>query len=153
MFPQQAAPTLGRATPGFVCEWLRYFVANAAFRVTPLNLVLDAMVEAEVSIWIASKTRWVHLSKPIQFQALPRVGEYLKLKNDRLADYFAWKVTEITHREPMKIEVSTELLDNIENRMYSFEDEEEFDEYYDAYVQAGWTAPQGVSANTQRGGV
>jgi hypothetical protein len=43
VFPQQAATTLGRATPGCVCEWLRHFVANAAFRVTPLNWALCAL--------------------------------------------------------------------------------------------------------------
>jgi hypothetical protein len=33
---------LGRTVPGFVCKWLRHFIANAAFHGTPLNKVLCA---------------------------------------------------------------------------------------------------------------
>ena len=42
MFPQQAAPTLGCAAPGFVCEWLRHLIANKPLRITRLNEVLCA---------------------------------------------------------------------------------------------------------------
>jgi hypothetical protein len=42
VFPQQAAPTIGRATPGLVCEWLRHFFAKSALRVTPPIWVLCA---------------------------------------------------------------------------------------------------------------
>jgi hypothetical protein len=48
VFPQQAAPTLKHATSGFVCEWLRHYLANAALRATPLNWVLGVMEAAAV---------------------------------------------------------------------------------------------------------
>ena len=105
------------------------------------------MVEAEVSIWMASPTRWVHMTKVIRFQVLPRVGEFLKLQNQELGDYFGWEVTSIVHREPLGIEIATELLDDIEGRGFSFESEAEFDEYLEAYGREGWKAPSGVTPN------
>jgi hypothetical protein len=56
-------------------------------------------------------------------------------------------VTEVTYRESGEIEVSTELLDNIEDRGYSFDLEEEFDEYYQSYLRSGWHSKRGVSEN------
>lgn len=53
MFPQQAAPTLGRAAPGFVCKWLRHFAANKSLRVTPLNEVLYIMSNPSVTKFFA----------------------------------------------------------------------------------------------------
>tara|TARA_R110002110_G_scaffold10551_5_gene51957 strand:- start:694 stop:1221 length:528 start_codon:yes stop_codon:yes gene_type:complete len=34
---------LGHNVPGLVCEWLRHYIANEPFHVTPLNKVLDVM--------------------------------------------------------------------------------------------------------------
>ncbi|WP_413114109.1 hypothetical protein [Thaumasiovibrio sp. DFM-14] len=86
--------------------------------------------------------------KTIEMQAVPRTGEFLKFRNDVVGDYFSFKVTEVVYRETgSKIEISTELLDNVDNRGYSFEDESEFDEYLSSYLSVGWLSPRGVTEN------
>ncbi len=106
-------------------------------------------VDVRVSIWVASPTRWAHLEKVIAMSVVPRVGEFLKLRNRELGDYFPWKVTEITHREGGAIELSTELLDNIDGRWYSFESESELDECFQSYLGEGWTSERGIVRNTR----
>jgi len=51
--------------------------------------------------------------------AVPRVGEFLKFRDAVVGDYFAFQVSSVTYREDGHVEVWTELLDNIDNRMYS----------------------------------
>jgi hypothetical protein len=46
------------------------------------------LIELNVSIYLASKTRWAHLQKGIRLPAVPRVGEWLKLQNEQQGDYF-----------------------------------------------------------------
>lgn len=110
------------------------------------------MIEIEFSIWMATKENWVHLSKSIKLPVVPRVGEYMKFHSDLIGDYFAWKVIQVTYRENGSIEVWTELLDNIDNRMYSFEEDSEFQEYLLAYKSEGWITPQGVKSNRHHSG-
>ena len=96
------------------------------------------MPQITFSIWLASKTRWVQLTKVLSMSVVPRVGEWMKFENPAHGDYFAWPVTQVTYREAGDIEVWTGLLDNIDNRGYSFESELEFDEYLQSYLLAGW---------------
>lgn len=103
----------------------------------------------EFSIWLATKTRLAHLSKHIDMPVMPRVGEFVKFKNEKVGDYFAFKITQVTYREGRETEVWTELLDNVDDRMYSFEDEEEFDEYFQSYLAEGWISPCGIKPNTR----
>jgi hypothetical protein len=107
------------------------------------------MQDLTFSIWMASKTRWVHLTKLVRMPAVPRAGEWIKFRNRIVGDYFPWRVTEITYRESGEIEVGTELLDDVDGRGYSFDEEAEFDEYLEAYLQEGWIAPHGVKPNTR----
>ena len=104
-------------------------------------------MELEFSIWLATKTRWAHLTKVIAMPTVPRVGEFLKFRNAVVGDYFAFRVSEVTYREGGVVEVWTELLDNIDNRMYSFEEEDEFDEYVNSYLAEGWQCPRGIGPN------
>jgi hypothetical protein len=104
-------------------------------------------IDIRFSIWIASKTRWTHLTKLIAMPTTPRVGEYMKFLNAEQGDYFAWQVTEVTYREGGPVEISTELLDNIDQRGYSFETEAEFDEYLQSYLAEGWTCEGGIGPN------
>lgn len=108
-------------------------------------------MDLEFSIWLATKTRWAHLTKVIAMPAVPRVGEFLKFKNAVVGDYFAFEVSSVTYREDGHVEVWTELLDNIDNRMYSFEEEPEFDEYFNSYLAEGWQCPRGVGPNRRLG--
>jgi hypothetical protein len=106
-----------------------------------------AMIDIEFSIWLGSKSRWAHLTKTISMPAVPTVGEFLKFHNAEVGDYFAWQVSEATYREPGKIEVSTELLDNIDKCGYSFEEEQEFDVYFNSYNAEGWQCERGIHPN------
>ena len=106
-------------------------------------------MDIQYSIWLATKTRWAHLIKTIPMAVVPRVGEFMKFNNAEVGDYFAWKVTQVTYRESGAIEVWTELLDNVEERGYAFENEEEFDEYFKSYVAEGWLCPHGVGPNNR----
>ena len=78
-----------------------------------------------------------------------RVGEFMKFDNKEQGDYFAWRVTQVTYRESGQIEVWTELLNDVDNRGYSFETEQEFDEYLKSYIAEGWRCDRGVKPNTR----
>ncbi len=106
-------------------------------------------VDIDFSIWLASKTKWAHLTKLISMPVVPRVGEYVKFRNAQMGDYFGWKVSSITYRECGPIEVLTELLDDIDGRRYSFEEEQEFDEYFNSYLVEGWRCERGIGPNSQ----
>ena len=108
-------------------------------------------MEVEFSIWLATKTRWAHLRKVIDVPTMPRVGEFMKFKNEVVGDYFGFRISQITYRETGSIEVWTELLDNIDNRQYSFEEESEFDEYFQSYLAEGWQCPKGIGPNRRTG--
>ena len=83
---------------------------------------------------------------------VPRVGEYVKFRNAEQGDYFAWRITDVTYREAAEISVSTELLDDVDDRGYSFETEDEFDNYFRSYVTEGWRCERGISANKRLDG-
>jgi hypothetical protein len=85
--------------------------------------------------------------------AVPRVGEFVKFRNAVVGDYFAFQVTEVTYREAGAIEVWTELLDNVDQRMYSFEEEAEFDDCFNSYLAERWQCPRGVGPNRRVGEV
>jgi len=106
-------------------------------------------IEIKFEIWLASKTRWAYLHKVIPLPVVPRVGEFIKFNNKEMGDYFAWEISAITYRESGEVEASTELLNNIDERMYSFEEEVEFEEYFQSYLAEGWVCEFGVKPNTQ----
>ncbi len=108
-------------------------------------------MDLEFSIWLATKTRWAHLTKVIAMPVVPRVGEFVKFRNAVMGDYFAFQVSSVTYHEDGPVEVWTELLDNIDDRMYSFEEEPEFDEYFNSYLAEGWHCPRGVGPNRRTG--
>ena len=107
------------------------------------------MIDNEFSIYVASKTRWVHLVKIVPFPAVPRVGEFVKFQNSVLGDYFAYDVSAVTYRKPGKIEVMTSLLDDDKGKGFSLEEELDFDECYESYLAEGWTSPHGVGPSTR----
>lgn len=116
----------------------RALLRLTADRASTQNAPTLHLIDIHVSIYLASKTRWTHLQKVVQLPAVPRVGEWLKLRNDEMGDYFGWRVSEVTYRESGQVEVMTELLEDIGGRGYSFEDEAEFDDYYRSYLECGW---------------
>lgn len=113
-----------------------------------------SLINVECNIYLASITRWVHLQKTVAFVAVPRVGEFIKFKNAGVGDYFGWEVRDVTYREDgNKIELTVKLLDDIDNRGYSFEQEEEFDGYLQSYLDEGWNMPRGVGENRMPGAI
>lgn len=106
-------------------------------------------IDIEFSVYLASKTRWAHLVKVIAMPSVPRIGELMKFRNAEMGDYFPWKVLEVVYREPGKIEIMTDLLDDLDGRGYSFEEESEFDDYYRSYLAEGWTCERGPGRNTR----
>jgi hypothetical protein len=68
-----------------------------------------------------------------------------------VGDYFAFRVSSVTYREDGLVEIWTELFDNIDNRMYSFDEEAEFDEYFNSYLSEGCHCPRGVGPNRRLG--
>ena len=71
----------------------------------------------------------------------------MKFKNEVIGDYFSWQVSKVTYHESGSIEVWTELLDNVDERGYSFETEAEFDEFYRSYLAEGWVSERPVGKN------
>jgi hypothetical protein len=106
-------------------------------------------VDVEVSIYLASKTRWAHLTKVVSLPAVPRVGEVVKFRNEQMGDYFGFEVTSVTYREGGGVELMTGLLDNVDDRMYSFEDEADLDEYVTSYLREGWRCDRGIGSNNR----
>jgi hypothetical protein len=106
-------------------------------------------MKVEFSIYLASKTRWAHLTKIVDVPAMPRVGEFVKFRNEQMGDYFAFDITQVTYRESCGAEIMTALLDNIDDRMYSFEEERELDRYVDSYLAEGWRCDRGIGPNNR----
>ena len=105
------------------------------------------MHDVEFSIYIASPTRWAHLVKTIAMSVVPRVGDFVKFVNDEAGDYFSFRVAQVTFRETGQIEVMMELLDDVDGRGFSFEDEDELDELVESYLLEGWVCPRGIGPN------
>ena len=82
-------------------------------------------------------------------QVVPRVGEYVKFTIKGEDDYVPWRISEIIYRESGAIDVWTELLDDVNGRGYSFEEEEEFDQALHEYQTAGWDCDRGVKPNVR----
>jgi hypothetical protein len=104
-------------------------------------------MDIEFSMWLATRTRWAHLTKIVAMPGIPRVGDYVKFRNDKVGDYFAFRVSQVTYREEGLVEVWTDLFENTDDRMYSFEEEHEFDEYLGSYLLEGWRCERGVGPN------
>jgi hypothetical protein len=103
----------------------------------------------EFSIYLATPTRWAHLQKTVSLPAMPRVGEFVKFRNEEMGDYIGFEITQVTYREGGAVEVMTELLDNVDNRMYSFDDEADLDKYIASYLREGWRCDRGISPNNR----
>lgn len=74
------------------------------------------MISVQFSIWLASKTRWAHLTKSIEMPAVPRLGEFVKFRNEQQGDYFSWEVSQVTYREGGATEAWTNLLNDADDR-------------------------------------
>lgn len=95
------------------------------------------MISCLVRLYLDAPTRLCMLEKVVEFYAMPRVGEFLKLANPEMGDYFGFRVAEVVHREGVPPEVMLERLKPAEGHIAAF-DESELDEYLASYVTYGW---------------
>ena len=110
------------------------------------------MIEVEVSLYLASRERLARLQKTVGFAALPRVGEFVKLRNREQGDYFAFTVVQVTHREGGLPELWLQLTTLVGGRSVAdFIEDGELDEYVAGYGREGWTLSSLVPNRTFRG--
>ena len=99
--------------------------------------ISSKMTNALVFLYLVSESRLAFLQKEVEFHALPRKNEWVKLRNREKGDYFAFEVLEVTHREGGLPEVTLNVLKCSETEYELFE-EEELDEYIASYAAEGW---------------
>jgi hypothetical protein len=58
------------------------------------------------SIWMASTTRWSYLTKVVALNTMPRAGEYVTFRAPTVDNAFAWRITEVIHREGDLVEIA-----------------------------------------------
>ena len=88
------------------------------------------MLNCSVHLYLESPREIALLEKSLVFPAMPRVGEFAKLKNSEMGDYFAFGVTSVTYREEHAPEIMLKSLAPL--------NEDELVEYVNSYVSQGW---------------
>lgn len=97
------------------------------------------MIDANVSLYLVSRARLALLEKSMAFADLPRVREFVRLRNREQGDYSAFTVVQVTHREGGEPEIWLFATSFVEGRsLVSFFEEDELDEYIASYQQEGW---------------
>lgn len=97
------------------------------------------MIEADVCLYLASRLRLARLEKVVRFAVLPRVREYVKVRNHEQGDYFAFTVVQITHREDGRPELWLHLRTRARDKwVIDFFEDGELDEYVTGYELEGW---------------
>lgn len=93
--------------------------------------IVDHVFTAETRLYLRSPTQLAFLTKPVEFAFAPRVGEWVKLRNEEHGNYFSIRIDHVTHIENEGVDVMLEPLD--------LSEEEELDEYIASYQAEGWT--------------
>lgn len=94
---------------------------------------------ADVTMYMVTPKRIVRLAKRMSFSSLPRLNEFIKVKNGSLGDYFAFLVVQVTHQEDGFPELWIHTSSLVDGRaQISFWPEEELDDWISSYVKEGW---------------
>jgi hypothetical protein len=110
------------------------------------------VIEADVSLYLASRARLARVQKVVAFAALPRLREHVKIRNCELGDYFAFSVMQVTHREGARPELWLHLTQWSNGRLVvDFIEDGELNEYVASYQQEGWALASLVPNRTFRG--
>jgi hypothetical protein len=97
------------------------------------------MIEAKVCLYLVSRERIVLLQKVISFHALPRVNEFIKVRKKKDVDYFAYQITQVTHREGDHPELWAMVTSFKEGKStVSFFEDGELDGISQNYADEGW---------------
>ena len=111
------------------------------------------MIDAEVSLYLASRDRLARLQKTVAFATLPRLRECVKVRNREQGDYFAFTVVQVTHREGGPPELWLHLTSFVGGRsLVNFVADGELDEYVAGYKREGWAVASLVPNRTFRDG-
>ena len=96
-------------------------------------------VVADVAMYMATPKRLVRLTKRLSFGKLPRLNEFIKIRNQSLGEYFAFLVVQITHKEDgfPELWIHTSTFVNGRSQI-SFRPEEELDDWIASYAKEGW---------------
>lgn len=109
------------------------------------------MIDTKLFLYLASRERLARLSKIVKFAVLPRMHEYIKVRNRQMGDYFAFTVVQITHREDGPPELWMYLKSFVNGRsVIDFTVDSELDEYVRSYEQEGWELKSMVPNRTFR---
>jgi len=109
------------------------------------------MIDAKLSLYLISRERLARLQKTVAFATLPRLREFVKIRNREQGDYFAFTVVQITHREDGPPELWLFLTSLVSFRQVaSFLPDVELDEYIAGYKQEGWILASVVPNRTFR---
>src|SRR5215469_1741963 len=104
------------------------------------------MIEAKVFLYLVSRERIIRLEKVIGFEAFPRLYEFLKIRNAKGLDHFAYQVVQVTHLEGDKPELWAHATSFTNGKsVVSFFGDDELDDYVQSYVDAGWKRCSSVS--------
>jgi len=102
-------------------------------------------------MYMATPHRLVNLTKRLSFHTLPRLQEFITIRNDTLGDYFAFMVVQITHKEGGIPELWIHATSYVDGRsQISFWPEDEFDEWITSYEKEGWQKQGDVENRTFR---
>ena len=102
-------------------------------------------------MYMATPKRLVRLTKRLSFCTLPRLNEFIKIKNSALGDHFAFLVVQITHKEDGFPEVWIHTSSFVDGRsQISFWPEEELDDWVSSYAKEGWELQSDVENRTFR---
>ena len=94
------------------------------------------MITSIVHLYLLSEETTAFLRKEIDFPVLPRTDEWIKLKNEEMGNYFAFKIYEVTHREGALTELTLQPLMSGSN--YDYFSKKELVEYIASYTSQGW---------------
>jgi hypothetical protein len=109
------------------------------------------MVDADVFLYLVSRSRIARLQKRLSFSVLPRLREFVKVRNREEGDYFAFSVVQVTHREDDVPELWLQLTSLVGGRsVVSFVEDDELDEFIESYKQEGWNLVSLVPNRTFR---
>jgi hypothetical protein len=109
------------------------------------------MVDADVFLYLVSRPRIARLQKRLSFSVLPRLREFVKVRNREEGDYFAFSVVQVTHREDDVPELWLQLTSLVGGRpVVSFVEDDELDEFIESYKQEDWILASLVPNRTFR---
>ena len=93
-------------------------------------------MKIDATLYWVSDQRIACLVKRLDLPVLPRTSEFIKIRNQKLGDYFAFMVTEVVHREGQIPEIILRTNDRPGDDLPADQD---LESDINTYVVEGWT--------------